>query len=120
MGFMCVALGLWRRRSDFSASSKRFILTRYHGLSGARYTRGIRKHGHIHWIAKGIRYPYWSVRVDNPFNTPAEMNWPMIKHMLVYEVKYVRSEVGRTSEAYAGAVVASMPQGKLKSLVSCV
>jgi hypothetical protein len=35
-----------------------------------------------------------------------------MKHMLVYEVKYIRSCSGRTSEAYAGAVVANCLQNQ--------
>lgn len=100
------------RRKDLSADSSRPCRTSCQGLGGARAMRGIKKSGHTHCSANGMRNAHSSGRPCKPRRTPAEMSCPMMKHMLVKLVKYTLRIIGRHSEAYAGAVVAKTPQGK--------
>ena len=87
--------------------------TRCHGLSGAKYTSGIRKSGHTHWMANGMRYAHSLVLVARPFSTPVATSCPKMNDMFVNEVRYDLNDVGRTSDAYEGADVARMAHGKL-------
>lgn len=78
-----------RRSNATRAPSRSPRRTCHHGLSGARNTPIMSGTGHIHWIAKGIRYDHSSSRVTQPRLTPAAMNCPITQHLYLGQLSHI-------------------------------